>query len=77
MKNKKWQKTSKIGKTKFVTLYGLLFFILSSSFYLLYVILADSKSSYFDHFIMLCILLISGFFWSFGYWKQMNKKYNS
>ncbi|MBL4940855.1 MAG: hypothetical protein JKY81_04240 [Colwellia sp.] len=73
MNNEKWEKTRKIGKLKFVIIYGLYFFLISSSLYLLYVKFGQSEGSFIDHLIILCILLISGVSWSFGYWKQMQK----
>jgi len=74
MKNGKWEKTRKIGKLKFVIIYGLYFFLISSNIYLLYVIFFQKEGSIYDHFIILFALMISGIFWSFGYWKQMQKK---
>ncbi len=77
MKNKRWLKMSKIGKLKFIVIYGFMFFIVSSSLFFIYGYFSGNKTSNYDLFFIELTLLITSFFWSAGYWNQMNKKYDS
>ncbi len=79
-KNKSnWAETRKMGKTKFILIYGMLFWGLIMALAFFFLNLSENASIpwYLHLLISLGIFLIAGYFVGLLSWNAAEKKYNS
>lgn len=73
---KRWGKTRKIGKGRFVVFAGLLYSAVSIFFLALFIRIFDIETPAFLNSIMAAILIGYGPIWSYSFWTAMEDKWN-